>query len=99
MTRLDDETLGEYLKRIDDIRKNTVPHPDEDKYVLSPENIQVNRDLADALVARDQDRIDELRRKFVLPLKALKGYGREYVIRHGLPTITAEIANDTDWLE
>jgi hypothetical protein len=77
----------------------TTPHPDEDKYTLSPENIQTRNELVDALVARDQDRIDELRRKFVLPLKALKGYGRDYVIRHGLPTITAEIANDTDWLK
>jgi ABC-type histidine transport system ATPase subunit len=77
----------------------TTPHPDEDKYVLSKENIQVTRDLADAFAARDQDRIIELRTKLILPLRSLKGYGKEYVIRNGLPTITAEIANDTDWLK
>jgi hypothetical protein len=77
----------------------TTPHPDEKKYTLSSENMKICRDLGDALVAGDRDRIDELRRKFVLPLRSLKGYGREYVIRHGLPTITAEIANDTDWLK
>jgi hypothetical protein len=77
----------------------TTPHPDEDKYVLSKENLQVARDLADALMADDDDLIYELRTKFILPLRSLKGYGKEYVIRHGLPTITAEIANDTDWLK
>jgi hypothetical protein len=93
-----DERREESRKRRDDVQK-TVPHPDEKKYILSPENLQVCRDLVDALVARDQDRIDELRRKLILPLRSLKGYGREYVIRNGLPTITAEIADDTDWLK
>jgi hypothetical protein len=77
----------------------TTPHPDEKKYTQSPENRQVCRDLVDALMADDIDQIYELRTKFILPLKALKGYGREYVIRNGLPTITAEIANDTEWLK
>jgi hypothetical protein len=98
MTQLDDETLGEYFKRADEIR-NTVPHPDEDKYVLSDENMKVTHDFIDALKNKDWDKIAELETKIIFPLKTLKSFGQEFVIRHGLPTITAEIANDTEWLK
>jgi hypothetical protein len=71
----------------------------EDELLLSEENMKVVYELADALEAGDLDRIYELQTKMILPLKTLKYYGSEYVIRNGLPTITAEIANDTDWLK
>ncbi len=75
----------------------TLPH--ERKYVLSPENLQVARDMVDALDADDKEKIDELARKLILPLSRLKFCGKEFVLENGLPTITAEIANDTDWLK
>ena len=73
--------------------------PHERKYVLSPENVQVAHDIADAIAAKDYDKMDELAKKMILPLSLLKGYGKEFVLATGLPTITAEIANDTDWLK
>ena len=76
---------------------NVQPH--EEKYVLSPENMDIARELADALIARDDDKVAEMKRKLVLPLRRLKHLGKDYVLEHGLPTITAEIANDTDWLK
>ena len=72
---------------------------DEKRYTLSPENIQVARDMVDALVAKDQHKIDELATKMVLPLSLLKAFGKDFVLRNGLPTVTAELANDTDWLK
>ncbi len=77
----------------------TTPHPDEDKYTLSPENMKVVDELMDALIANDMEKIDELATKLILPLRELKGYGKDKVRKYGLPTITAEIANDTDWLK
>ncbi len=76
-----------------------ITQPHEKKYVLSPENLKVNGQIAEALLADDMDKVDELLTKWILPLKSLKNLGREFVIRNGLPTVTAEIANDTDWLE
>ena len=73
--------------------------PHERKYVLSPENVQVARDMLDALEIDDDEKIDELARKLILPLSRLKFYGKEFVLENGLPTITAEIVNDTDWLK
>ena len=75
----------------------TLPH--ERKYVLSPENLQVARDMLDALEIDDKEKIDELARKLILPLSRLKFCGKEFVLENGLPTITAEIVNDTDWLK
>ena len=75
----------------------TLPH--ERKYVLSPENVQVAHDIADAIAAKDYDKMDELAKKLIIPLSLLKCYGKERVLEYGLPTITAEIANDTDWLK
>ena len=75
----------------------TLPH--ERKYVLSPENVQVARDIVKAISAKDYEKMDELAKKMILPLSLLKGYGKERVLEYGLPTITAEIANDTDWLK
>ena len=77
----------------------TKPHPDEDKYVLSPENVQVAFDMVDAMSAKDYEKMDELAKKLILPLSRLKFHGKEHVLKYGLPTITAEIANDTDWLK
>ena len=77
----------------------TKPHPDEDKYVLSPENVQVAFDMARAYIADDEEKMDELAKKLILPLSRLKFHGKEHVLKYGLPTITAEIANDTDWLK
>ena len=65
------------------------------------------RDMVDALDEitstcggfYDKEKIDELARKLILPLSRLKFCGKEFVLENGLPTITAEIANDTDWLK
>ena len=73
--------------------------PHERKYVLSPENVQVAHDIADAIAAKDYEKMDELAKKMILPLSLLKCYGKEFVLATGVPTITAEIANDTDWLK
>ena len=73
--------------------------PHERKYVLSPENVQVAHDIADAIAAKDYDKMHELAKKMILPLSLLKCYGKERVLEYGLPTITAEIVNDTDWLK
>ena len=75
----------------------TLPH--ERKYVLSPENVQVARDIVRAISAKDYDKMDELGKKLIIPLSLLKCYGKEFVLATGVPTITAEIANDTDWLK
>ena len=75
----------------------TLPH--ERKYVLSPENVQVAHDIADAIAAKDYEKMHELGKKLIIPLSLLKCYGKEFVLATGVPTITAEIANDTDWLK
>ena len=72
---------------------------EEDKYVLSPENVEVAREMARAFIADDSEKMIELAKKLILPLRRLKSYGKDYVLENGLPTITAEIANDTDWLK
>ena len=68
---------------------------EEDKYVLSPENVEVAREMARAFIADDSEKMIELAKKLI-PLRRLKSYGKDYVLENGLPTITAEIANDTD---
>ena len=72
---------------------------EEDKYVLSPENVEVAREMARAFIADDSEKMIELAKKLILPLRRLKSYGKDYVLENSLPTITAEIANDTDWLK
>ena len=57
---------------------HTLPH--ERKYVLSPENVQVAHDIADAIAAKDYEKMDELAKKMILPLSLLKGYGKERVL-------------------
>ena len=73
--------------------------PHEKKYVLSPENVEVAREMARAISAKDYEKMDELGKKLIIPLSLLKCYGKEFVLATGVPTITAEIANDTDWLK
>ena len=75
----------------------TLPH--EKKYVLSPENVQVARGIARAISAKDYDKMYELAKKLIIPLSLLKCYGKEFVLATGVPTITAEIVNDTDRLK
>ena len=77
----------------------TKPLSEEDKYVLSPENVEVAREMARAYIADDEEKMDELAKKLILPLSRLKFHGKEHVLKYGLPTITAETANDTDWLK
>ena len=76
-----------------------ITQPHEEKYVLSPENVEIARQMADAVIANDEDKMAELDKKLVLPLRRLKAIGRDGVLRRGLPTITAEIVDDTDWLK
>ena len=75
----------------------TQPH--EKQYVLSPENVDIARQMADAIIAGDEEKQVELDKKLILPLSRLKSLGKDYVLENGLPTITAEIVNDTDWLK
>ena len=74
-------------------------HPHEEKYCLSAENLEIANQMADAVIAKDHEKMAELDKKMILPLARLKSLGKEEVLRRGLPTITAEIVNDTDWLK
>ena len=76
-----------------------ITQPHEEKYCLSPQNMEYAHQMVKALVANDEEKMAELDKKLVLPLSQLKALGKEDVLRRGLPTITAEIVNDTDWLK
>ena len=60
---------------------------------------QVAFELAEAYLAYDEEKMRELSKKLILPLSRLKSCGKEFVLEYGILTITAEIANDTDWLK
>ncbi len=72
---------------------------DEQQYTLSADNMGVAEEMVEALESEDQQRIDELAAKMVLPLSLLKAIGKEKVAEYGFPTLTAELANDTEWLK
>ena len=74
----------------------TVTLPHERKYILSRENVKIAHEIADALVANNQEKIDELAKKLILPLSKLKFHVKNLVLENGLPTITTEVANHTD---
>ena len=73
--------------------------PHEEQHCLSEKNLQLARDMGDALLAGDEEKQAEIEKQMILPLSRLKFLGKEYVIENGLPTICAEIAGDTDWLK
>ncbi len=75
------------------------PHIDEKKYTHSPENKQATLDMADALVSYDMEEIRRAAKKVIFPLDTLKVFGKDFVNDYELSTITAEIANDTQWLK
>ena len=76
-----------------------ITQPHEEKYVLSPQNIEYVHQMVDAIVDDDEERMAELEKKIIIPLARLKTLGKEYIHKHGVPTITAELVNDTDWLK
>ena len=78
---------------------NLVRQQTEDDLVMSPENVQVAFDMIDALCADDDDEVDRLAKKMIVPANLLKVFGKEFVLRKGLPTITCELADDTKWLK
>ena len=72
--------------------------PHEEQYCLSAQNLEYAHQMADAIIARDEEKMAEIERKMILPLARLKTLGKEYIHENGVPTICAEIVNDTDWL-
>ncbi len=75
------------------------PHINEKEYTHSPENQQATLDMADALVSGDAEEIRRVAKKIIFPLDTLKILGKDFINDYGFPTITAELANDTQWLK
>ena len=71
----------------------------EDKLVDSPENRKIRRALIDAYIAGDKEEWSRLVKILIVPSGQLKALGKNFVERTGAPTITCEMANDTDWLK
>ena len=76
----------------------------EDDYVYSEENLQAiyatmdaMRDVLDG--KGDMSKVYELHSKAVFPLRMLKAAGKDIVLETRTSTLTAELANDTDWLK
>ena len=71
----------------------------EDKLVNSPENRKIRRAMIDAYLAGDKEECHRLMKKIIQPASFLKALGRDYVKNRGLPTITCEMIDDTEWLK
>ena len=71
----------------------------EDKLYNSPENLKVRRALVQAYVDGDEEEFNRLVKIMIAPSGLLKALGKDFVERTGAPTITCEMANDTDWLK
>ena len=70
----------------------------EDKLVNSPENLKNGRAMIDAYLAGNQEEFDRLMKKVIQPVSLLRGLGKGFVKSKGMPTITCEMINDTEWL-
>ena len=71
----------------------------EDKIVNSPENLKIQGELVQAYIDGDEEEFARLAKIMIAPSGLLKALGKEFVERRGVPTITCEMANDTDWLK
>ena len=71
----------------------------EDKIINTPENRKVRRAMIDAYIAGDEEEWSRLVKKLIVRSGLLKALGKNFVERTGAPTITCEMANDTDWLK
>ena len=71
----------------------------EDKLVDSPENSKNRRAMIDAYLAGDKEECRRLMKKVVAPASLLKALGKDFVKLRGLPTITCEMIDDTEWLK
>ena len=71
----------------------------EDKIVNSPENLKIQGELVQAYVDGDEEEWNRLVKIMIAPSGLLKALGKDFVERTGAPTITCEMANDTDWLK
>ena len=71
----------------------------EDKLVNSPENLKNGRAMIDAYLAGNLEECDRLMKKAIVPASFLKALGKDFVKRRGLPTITCEMIDDTEWLK
>ena len=71
----------------------------EDELYNSPENMKVREALVQAYVDGDEEEFNRLVKIMIAPSGLLKALGKDFVERTGAPTITCEMANDTDWLK
>ena len=71
----------------------------EDELYNSPENMKVREALVQAYVDGDEEEWNRLVKIMITPSGHLKALGKDFVERTGAPTITCEMANDTDWLK
>ena len=71
----------------------------EDKLVDSPENRKIRQASIKAYIAGDREECDRLAKKLIVPSGLLKALGKDFVKSKGLPTITCEMADDTEWLK
>ena len=71
----------------------------EDKIVDSPENRKIRQASITAYIAGDHEECDRLAKKLIVPANLLKALGKDFVNSKGLPTITCEMIDDTEWLK
>ena len=71
----------------------------ENKLYNSPENKKVRKAIVQAYINGDKEEVDRLMKILIAPSGQLKALGKDFVERTGAPTITCEMANDTDWLK
>ena len=71
----------------------------EDKLVNSPENQKMEDALVKAYIAGDKEEFNRLMKKVIAPASFLKALGKDFVKSKGLPTITCEMIDDTEWLK
>ena len=71
----------------------------EDKLVNSSENLKNGRAMVQAYIAGDKEESERLMKKVIQPSGLLKALGKDFVKSREIPTITCEMANDTEWLK
>ena len=71
----------------------------EDKLVNSPENRKIRQASIKAYIAGDREECDRLAKKLIVRSGLLKALGKDFVKSKELPTITCEMADDTEWLK
>ena len=71
----------------------------ERELINTPENRKVGRAMVQAYANGNKEEAERLMKKYIAPSGLLKALGKDFVERTGVPTITCEMANDTDWLK